>query len=88
MRHMTGCSVSSSGVGATTFEVTEDANSPTTKYRDLGGGLRIALRFARDIGNCATSRLTTSNPHGEPTLLRPMSTKMAIKERRSIRLSD
>src|SRR6476619_7594121 len=69
--------------GATTFEVTEEAN---TKYRDrmtelLGDSLWT-------IGNCATSRSYYFNPQGEPTLLRPMSTRMAIKEASQYPLSD
>ena len=40
------------------------------------------------IGNCATSRSYYFNPQGEPTLLRPMSTRMAIKEASEFPLSD
>jgi hypothetical protein len=40
------------------------------------------------IGNCATSRSYYFNPQGEPTLLRPMSTRMAIKEASQYPLSD
>jgi hypothetical protein len=69
--------------GATTFEVTEEAN---TNYRDrmtelLGDSLWT-------IGNCATSRSYYFNPQGEPTLLRPMSTAKAIKEASEYPLSD
>jgi cation diffusion facilitator CzcD-associated flavoprotein CzcO len=69
--------------GATTFEVTEEAN---TNYRDrmtelLGDSLWT-------IGNCATSRSYYFNPHGEPTLLRPMSTRKAIREASQYPLSD
>ena len=75
MRHMDRLFGELKRRGATTFEVTEDAN---TNYRDrmtelLGDSLWT-------IGNCATSRSYYFNPQGEPTLLRPMSTHMAIKE--------
>jgi hypothetical protein len=69
--------------GASTFEVTEEAN---IRYRDrmtelLGDSLWT-------IGNCATSRSYYFNPQGEPTLLRPMSTARAIKEASDFPLSD
>jgi len=83
MRHMDRLFGELKRRGATTFEVTEDAN---TKYRDrmtelLGDSLWT-------IGNCATSRSYYFNPQGEPTLLRPMSTKTAIKEASQYPLSD
>ncbi|MGE2832968.1 flavin-containing monooxygenase [Mycobacterium sp. SMC-4] len=69
--------------GATTFEVTEAAN---TAYLDrmtelLGDSLWT-------LGNCAASRSYYFNPHGEPSLLRPMSTRDAIKEASTFPLSD
>ncbi|GAA1695572.1 pyridine nucleotide-disulfide oxidoreductase [Mycolicibacterium murale] len=69
--------------GATTFEVTEAAN---TAYLDkmtemLGDSLWT-------LGNCASSRSYYFNPHGEPSLLRSMSTKDAIKEASEFPLSD
>jgi cation diffusion facilitator CzcD-associated flavoprotein CzcO len=83
MRHMDRLFGELKRRGATTFEVTEDAN---TKYRDrmtelLGDSLWT-------IGNCATSRSYYFNPQGEPTLLRPMSTKDAVKEASEYPLSD
>jgi cation diffusion facilitator CzcD-associated flavoprotein CzcO len=69
--------------GATTFEVTEDAN---TKYRDRMTELLGDSIFT--IGNCATSRSYYFDPQGEPTLLRPMSTKSAIEEASQYPLSD
>src|SRR6478609_4493343 len=83
MRHMDRLFGELKRHGATTFEVTEEAN---TKYRDrmtelLGDSLWT-------IGNCATSRSYYFNPQGEPTLLRPMSTRMAIKEASQYSLSD
>ncbi|BBY84924.1 flavin-containing monooxygenase [Mycolicibacterium tokaiense] len=69
--------------GATTFEVTEAAN---TAYLDkmtemLGDSLWT-------LGNCASSRSYYFNPHGEPSLLRSMSTKDAITEASEFPLSD
>jgi cation diffusion facilitator CzcD-associated flavoprotein CzcO len=83
MRHMDRLFGELKKRGATTFEVTEEAN---TRYRDrmtelLGDSLWT-------IGNCATSRSYYFNPQGEPTLLRPMSTAKAIKEASDFPLSD
>jgi cation diffusion facilitator CzcD-associated flavoprotein CzcO len=69
--------------GATTFEVTEQANAA---YLDrmtelLGDSLWT-------LGNCATSRSYYFNPQGEPSLLRPMSAGDAIKEASEFPLSD
>ena len=69
--------------GATTFEVSEEANS---RYLDrmtelLGGSL-----FTQ--GNCATARSYYYNPAGEPTLLRPTTTETAIREASEFPLSD
>ncbi|GAC1406180.1 MAG: NAD(P)/FAD-dependent oxidoreductase [Mycobacterium sp.] len=83
MRHMDRLFAELKRRGASTFEVTEAAN---TRYRDrmtemLGDSLWT-------IGNCATSRSYYFNPQGEPTLLRPMSTRRAIKEASDYPLSD
>ncbi|MCV7230188.1 flavin-containing monooxygenase [Mycolicibacterium komossense] len=69
--------------GATTFEVTEEANA---RYLDrmtelLGDSLWT-------IGNCATSRSYYYNPSGEPSLLRPTSTKEAVREASDFPFSD
>ncbi|WP_111510327.1 flavin-containing monooxygenase [Mycobacterium kyogaense] len=69
--------------GATTFEVTEAANA---EYLDrmtelLGDSLW-------KLGNCVSSRSYYFNPHGEPSLLRPMSTSTAIREASEFPLSD
>ena len=40
------------------------------------------------LGNCASSRSYYFNPHGEPSLLRPMSTRDAITEASEFPLSD
>ncbi|MGE2733589.1 flavin-containing monooxygenase [Mycolicibacterium vaccae] len=68
---------------ASTFEVTEEANSA---YLDrmtelLGDSLWT-------LGNCASARSYYFNPHGEPSLLRPMSTHDAIEEAATFPLSD
>jgi cation diffusion facilitator CzcD-associated flavoprotein CzcO len=83
MRHMDRLFGELTRRGATTFEVTEEANM---NYRDrmtelLGDSLWT-------IGNCATSRSYYFNPQGEPTLLRPMSTRTAIKEASEFPMSD
>jgi cation diffusion facilitator CzcD-associated flavoprotein CzcO len=83
MRHMDRLFGELKRRGAVTFEVTEEAN---TKYRDrMTGLLRHSLWT---IGNCATSRSYYFNPQGEPTLLRPMLTRRAIKEASQFPLSD
>jgi cation diffusion facilitator CzcD-associated flavoprotein CzcO len=83
MRHMDRLFGELKRCDATTFEVTEEANA---NYRDrmtelLGDSLWT-------IGNCSTSRSYYFNPQGEPTLLRPMSTRMAIKEASEFPLTD
>jgi cation diffusion facilitator CzcD-associated flavoprotein CzcO len=83
MRHMDRLLREVKRRGATTFEVTEDAN---TRYLDrmtelLGDSLWT-------IGNCATSRSYYFNPSGEPTLLRPTPARTAIKEASQFPLSD
>ncbi len=69
--------------GATTFEVTEDAN---TRYLDRMTELLGDSLFT--IGNCASARSYYFNPAGEPTLLRPTSTETAIAEASEFPLSD
>lgn len=69
--------------GATTFEVTEEANS---RYLDrmteaLGDSLFT-------LGNCASARSYYFNPSGEATLLRPMTTRRAVAEASQFPLSD
>lgn len=83
MRHMDRLFGELKRRGATTFEVTEDAN---TRYLDrmtelLGDSLFIN-------GSCATARSYYYNPAGEPTLLRPMSTKDAIREASEYPITD
>jgi cation diffusion facilitator CzcD-associated flavoprotein CzcO len=69
--------------GATTFEVTEDAN---TRYLDRMTELLGDSLFT--LGNCASARSYYFNPAGEPTLLRPTSTETAIREASEFPLSD
>ena len=69
--------------GATTFEVTEQAN---TAFLDRMTELLGESLFT--IGNCATARSYYFNPAGEPTLLRPSSTETAIREASEFPISD
>jgi cation diffusion facilitator CzcD-associated flavoprotein CzcO len=83
MRHMDRLFGELKRRGATTFEITEDAN---TRYLDRMTELIGDSVFA--VGNCASSRSYYFNPSGEATLLRPMSTRTAIKEASEYPLSD
>lgn len=83
MRHMDRLFGAVKRSGATTFEITEDANG---RYLDrmtelLGGSLFT-------VGNCASARSYYFDPSGEPTLLRPMSTRDAITEASTFPVSD
>lgn len=69
--------------GATTFEVSEEANS---RYLDRMTELLGDSLFTQ--GNCATARSYYYNPAGEPTLLRPTTTETAIREASEFPLSD
>jgi hypothetical protein len=69
--------------GATTFEVTEEAN---TAFLDrMTESLEDSL-FT--MGNCASAHSYYFNPAGEPTLLRPSSTEAAIREASEFPLTD
>ncbi|MGV0597215.1 flavin-containing monooxygenase [Mycolicibacterium vulneris] len=68
---------------ATTFEVTEQANS---RYLDLMTELLGDSLFT--LGNCASARSYYFNPSGEATLLRPMTTRRAVAEASRFPLSD
>jgi len=69
--------------GATTFEVTEQANTAfLCRIAELlGETLFIIL-------NCSPARSYYFNPAGEPTLLRPSSTETALKEASEFPMSD
>jgi cation diffusion facilitator CzcD-associated flavoprotein CzcO len=69
--------------GASTFEVTEEAN---TRYRDRMTELLGETLFV--LGNCATARSYYFNPSGEATLLRPTSTRRAVREASQFPLTD
>ncbi|CAM3529983.1 NAD(P)/FAD-dependent oxidoreductase [Mycobacterium frederiksbergense] len=69
--------------GATTFEVSEEAN---TRYLDRMTELLGDSLFTQ--GNCASARSYYYNPAGEPTLLRPTTTETAIREAAEFPLSD
>ncbi|ULE34278.1 flavin-containing monooxygenase [Mycobacterium sp. IDR2000157661] len=83
MRHMDRLFGEVKRRGATTFEVTEEAN---TRYLDRMTELIADSVFT--VGNCASSRSYYFNPSGEATLLRPMPTRRAIKEASQYPLSD
>ena len=83
MRHMARLFGEMRRRGAETFEVTEEANA---RYLDRMTELIGDSVFA--AGNCATARSYYFNPSGEPSLLRPMSTRAAIKEASQFPLSD
>ena len=83
MRHMDRLFGELKRRGATTFEITEDAN---TRYLDRMTEMIGDSVWA--IGNCATSRSYYFNPSGEATLLRPMSMRTAIREASNFPLSD
>jgi cation diffusion facilitator CzcD-associated flavoprotein CzcO len=83
MRHMDRLFGELKRQGASTFEVTEDAN---TRYLDRMTRLLKDTLFT--LGNCATSRSYYFNPKGEATLLRPTSTRKAVWEASRFPLSD
>jgi cation diffusion facilitator CzcD-associated flavoprotein CzcO len=83
MRHMDRLFGEVRRRGATTFEITEDAN---TRYLDRMTELIGDSVFT--VGNCASSRSYYFNPSGEATLLRPMGTRTAIKEASEFPLTD
>jgi cation diffusion facilitator CzcD-associated flavoprotein CzcO len=83
MRHMDRLFGEVKNRGATTFEVTEEANA---RYLDRMTELLGKTLFT--TGNCASARSYYFNPHGEATLLRPMSTRAAIREASEFPLSD
>jgi len=83
MRHMGRLFGEVNRRGATTFEVTEDANA---RYLDRMTELLGDSLFT--IGDCASARSYYFNPSGEATLLRPMSTRPAVREASRFPLSD
>jgi len=69
--------------GATTFEVTEDANA---RFLDTMTDRVADTVFT--VGRCAGARSYYFNPHGEATLLRPMTARAAIRQATEFPLSD
>ncbi|MGZ4513635.1 MAG: flavin-containing monooxygenase [Mycobacterium sp.] len=83
MRHMDRLFGEFKRRGATTFEVTEEANAHyVDRMTELLGDSVFTL------GDCATSRSYYFNPQGEATLLRPMPTRTAVREASRFPLSD
>lgn len=69
--------------GATTFEVTEEAND---RFME-----RMTKRLDSSVfysGDCATSRSYYFSPSGEASLLRPTSTLNSVREAQTFPLSD
>lgn len=83
MRHMDRLFGEVKRRGASTFEVTEDAND---RYLDRMTALLGDSLFT--LGNCASANSYYFNPAGEATLLRPMSARKAIREASEFPLSD
>ena len=69
--------------GALTFEVTEEANARFLDQMTTQVGDTV---FA--LGHCESARSYYFNPHGEATLLRPMTARAAIKQATEFPLSD
>lgn len=83
MRHMDRLFGEMQRRGATEFEVTEEANA---RFLDRMTDLLDNTVFY--AGDCATSRSYYFNPDGEATLLRPTSTRNAVREGSRFPLSD
>jgi cation diffusion facilitator CzcD-associated flavoprotein CzcO len=83
MRHMDRLFSEVRRRGAHTFEVTEEANTAFLDEMTENIGSSV---FA--VGNCAASRSYYFNPHGEATLLRPMTTRAAIQAAEEFPLTD
>ncbi len=69
--------------GADTFEVTEEANS-----RFLDQVTEQVGDTVFTVGQCANARSYYFNPHGEATLLRPMTARAAIRQASEFPLTD
>ncbi len=83
MRHMDRLLGEVKRRGATTFEVTEEANA---RFLDRMTQLLVDSVFR--WGNCATSRSYYFNRSGEATLLRPTLTRNAVREASTFPLHD
>ena len=83
MRHMDRLLREVQRRGASTFEITEEANDRfLERMTELLGDSLFTL------GNCATARSYYFNPSGEATLLRPSSTRTAIREASTYPVTD
>ena len=83
MRHMDRLLGEVKRRGATTFEVTEEAND-----RFIERMTKLLDDSVFYSGNCATSRSYYFSPNGEASLLRPTTTLNAVREASSFPLSD
>jgi cation diffusion facilitator CzcD-associated flavoprotein CzcO len=83
MRHIDRLLTEVKRRGASTFEISEEANA---RYVDRMTELLGDSLFTR--GNCAAARSYYFNPSGEATLLRPTSTRTAIREASTYPVSD
>ncbi len=83
MRHMDRLFGELKRRGATTFEVTEEANA---RYLDQMTELLGDSLFT--VGDCASARSYYYNPAGEATLLRPMTTRAALREASTYPVTD
>ncbi|MGV0713974.1 NAD(P)/FAD-dependent oxidoreductase [Mycolicibacterium sp. XJ662] len=83
MRHMDRLFGEMKRRNAKTFEVTEHAN---TRYLDRM--TELIGDSVLTLGNCAPSRSYYFDPAGEASLLRPTSTRAALKEAAQFPLSD
>jgi hypothetical protein len=83
MRHMDRLFSEMKRRGATTFEISEEAND---RYLDRMTELLGDSLFT--LGNCASARSYYFNPAGEATLLRPMTTRAALHEASEYPVTD
>ena len=83
MRHMKRLFGELQRTGASTFEVTEEANA-----RFLDRMLTLLDDSVFHLGDCATSRSYWFNSSGEAPLFRPTSIRQAVKEQEKFPLSD
>jgi cation diffusion facilitator CzcD-associated flavoprotein CzcO len=83
MRHMDRLFGEVKRRGATTFEVTEEANA-----RFLDRMTELLDNSVFYYGDCTTSRSYYFNHSGEATLLRPTSTEDAVRDGSEFPLSD
>jgi cation diffusion facilitator CzcD-associated flavoprotein CzcO len=83
MRHMDRLLGEVKRRGATTFEVTEEAND-----RFMERMTKLLDDSVFYAGNCATSRSYYFSPNGEASLLRPTTTLNSMREARTFPFSD